>query len=106
MEKVYGRLTQSVKWNREKVVEHNDLAVKAEKDYYDQINIVDKEFADMVKKEIQSELDVSDRVDSILYDKAWEDGHANGYHEALWYAQWDCEFVKQLLNAMKGEQIL
>lgn len=50
MEKVYGRLTQSVKWNREKVVEHNDLAVKAEKDYYDQINIVDKEFADMVKR--------------------------------------------------------
>lgn len=101
MEKVYGRLTQSVKWNREKVVEYNDLAVKAEKDYYDQINIADKEFADMVKKEIQSELDVSDRVDSILYDKAYEDGHANGYHEALWYAQWDYEFVKQLLNAMK-----
>ncbi len=42
--------TQSVKWNREKVVEHNDLAVKAKKDYYDQVNIVDKEFADMVKK--------------------------------------------------------
>lgn len=92
---------ESVKWNREKVIAHNKLANNAKKEYYDKLNTVNVAFATMVRQEIQSELDVSDKAASIIYDKAYEDGHADGYHEVVYCAQTYCEFISRILNAMK-----
>lgn len=92
---------ESVKWNREKVGVHNKLADNAKKKYYDELNTVNAAFATMVRQEIQSELDVSDEVASIIYNEAYENGHADGYHEVVYYAQVYCEFISRILNAMK-----
>lgn len=97
---------QSVKWNRQKVQEHNELAQQAKKIYRDKINEIDRWFSQQVQEAIQNEIHVSEKVASIIFNQAYEDGHANGYHEVVLYTQKYCEFIQSILNAMKGEQIL
>lgn len=94
---------QSVKWNRQKVQEHNELAQQAKKIYRDKMNEIDRWFSKQTQEAVQNEIHVSEKAASIIFNQAWEDGHSNGYHEVVWYAQKYCEFVQQILNAMKEE---
>ena len=94
---------QSVKWNRQKVQEHNELAKTIKKDYWNKMNDIDTWFNQQVRESIQNEIHVSEKVAGIIFNQAYEDGHANGYHEVVLYAQRCCEFVQQILNAMKEE---
>lgn len=94
---------QSVKWNRQKVQEHNELAQQAKKVYRDKMNEIDRWFSKQTQEAIQNEIHVSEKAASIIFNQAWEDGHSNGYHEVVLYAQRYCEFVQQILNAMKEE---
>lgn len=92
---------QSVKWNRQKVQEHNELAKTIKKDYWNKMNDIDTWFNQQVRESIQNEIHVSEKVASIIFNQAYEDGHANGYHEVVLYAQRYCEFIQSILNAMK-----
>ena len=92
---------QSVKWNRQKVQEHNKLAETIKKDYWNKMGDIDAWFNQQVRESIQNDIHVSEKVADIIFNQAWEDGHANGYHEVVLYAQRYCEFVQQILNAMK-----
>lgn len=92
---------QSVKWNRQKVQEHNELAQQAKKIYRDKMNEIDRWFSVQVQEAIQNEIHVSGKAASIIFNQAREDVHSNGYHEVVWYAQKYCEFVQQILNTMK-----
>lgn len=94
---------QSVKWNKQKVQQHNELAQQAKKIYRDKINEIDRWFSQQVQEAIQNEIHVSEKVASIIFNQAYEDGHANGYHEVVLYAQRYCEFIQSILNAMKEE---
>lgn len=92
---------QSVKWNRQKVQEHNQLAKTIKEDYWNKMNDIDTWFNQQVQQSIQNEIHVSEKVADIIFNQAWEDGHANGYHEVVLYAQRYCEFIQSILNAMK-----
>lgn len=92
---------QSVKWNRQKVQEHNELVKTIKKEYWNKMNDIDTWFNQQVRQSIQNEIHVSEKVAGIIFNQAYEDGHANGYHEVVLYAQRYCEFVQQILNAMK-----
>lgn len=92
---------QSVKWNRQRVQEHNELARTIKEDYWNKMNDIDTWFNQQVQESIQNEIHVSEKVADIIFNQAYEDGHANGYHEVVLYAQRYCEFVQQILNAMK-----
>lgn len=92
---------QSVKWNRQKVQEHNEPAKTIKKDYWNKMNDIDTWFNHQVRESMQNEIHVSEKVAGIISNQAYEDGHANGYHEVVLYAQRYCEFVQQILNAMK-----
>lgn len=94
---------QSVKWNRQRVQEHNELAKTIKKDYWNKMNDIDTWFNQQVRESIQNEIHVSEKVASIIFNQAYEDGHANGYHEVVLYAQRYCEFIQSILNAMKEE---
>lgn len=94
---------QSVKWNRQRVQEHNELAKTIKKDYWNKMNDIDTWFNQQVRKSIQNEIHVSEKVAGIIFNQAYEDGHANGYHEVVLYAQRYCEFIQSILNAMKEE---
>lgn len=94
---------QSVKWNRQRVQEHNELAKTIKKDYCNKMNDIDTWFNQQVRESIQNEIHVSEKVAVIIFNQAYEDGHANGYHEVVLYAQRYCEFIQSILNAMKEE---
>lgn len=94
---------QSVKWNRQKVQEHNELAQQAKKIYRDKMSEIDRWFSEQVQEAIQNEIHVSGKAASIIFNQAWEDGHSNGYHEVIHYAERYCEFIQSILNAMKEE---
>lgn len=94
---------QSVKWNRQKVQEHNELAQQAKKIYWDRMNEIDCWFSERVHEAIQNELHVSGKVASIIFNQAYDRGHANGYHEVIIYAEQYCEFIQSILNAMKED---
>lgn len=92
---------QSVKWNRQKVQEHNELAQQTKKIYRDKMNEIDRWFNEQVQEAIQNEIHVSEKVAGIIFNQAYEDGHANGYNEVIHYAERYCEFIQSILNAMK-----
>ena len=92
---------RSVKWNRQRVQAHNELTTSIEKGYCSKMNDIDTWFNQQVRESIQNEIHVSEKVADIIFNQAYEDGHANGYHEVVLYAQRYCEFVQQILNAMK-----
>ena len=94
---------QSVKWNRQRVQEHNELAKIIKKDYWNKMNDIDTWFNQQVRRSIQNEIHVSEKVAGIIFNQAYEDGHANGYHEVVLYAQRYCEFIQSILNAMKED---
>lgn len=92
---------QSVKWNRQRVQEHNERATAIKKDYWNKMDDIDNWFNQQVRESIQNEIHVSEKVADIIFNQAYEDGHANGYHEVVLYAQRYCEFVQQILDDMK-----
>ena len=88
---------QSVRWNRQKVREHNELAQQAKKIYRDKMNEIDRWFKEQVQEAIQNEIHVSEKekAASIIFNQAWEDGHSNGYNEVIYYAERYCEIFNQ-----------
>lgn len=94
---------QSVKWNKDKVKEHNETIRKVEEDYNYKLGKVNETFQHWVQQAIQNEIHVSEAVALIIFNRAWEDGHANGYHEVVHYAEEYCEFIKKILTAIKKE---
>lgn len=94
---------QSVKWNRMIVQEHNKLATAIKENYWNKMNDVDTWFNQQVRKSIQNEIHVSEKVAGIIFNQAYEDSHANGYHEVVLYAQRYCKFIQSILNAMKED---
>lgn len=94
---------QSVKWNRQKVQERNEVAQQAKKLYRDRMNEIDRWFSKQVQEVIQNELQVSEKAASIIFNQAWEEGHSTGYQEVVHYAEQYCEFIQQILNTMKED---
>lgn len=94
---------KSVKWNKDKVKEHNETVRKVKEDYNYKLRKVNETFQRWVQQAIQKEIHVSEAVALIIYNRAWEDGHANGYHEVLYHAEEYCEFIKKILTAIKKE---
>lgn len=91
---------QSVKWNRDKVKEHNEIVRKVKEDYNYKLRKVNETFQHWVQQAIQNEIHVSEAVALIIFNRAWEDGHANGYQEVVYYAEQYCEFVEKILQAI------
>ena len=94
---------QSVKWNRQKVQEHNEVAQQAKKLYRDRMNEIDRWFSNQVQEVIQNELQVSEKAASIIFNQAWDEGHSAGYQEVVHYAEQYCEFIQQVLNTMRED---
>ena len=92
---------QSVKWNRQKVQEHNEVAQQAKKLYRDRMNEIDRWFSKQVQEVIQNELQVSEKAASIIFNQAWGQGHSTGYQDVVHYAGQYCEFIQQILDTMK-----
>lgn len=93
----------SVKWNKDKVEEHNEMVRKVKEDYNYKLREVNEMFQHWVQEAIQNEIHVSEAVALIIFNRAWEDGHANGYHEVVYCAEEYCEFIKKILTAIKKE---
>jgi hypothetical protein len=36
----------------------------------------------------------------IIFSKAWEDGHADGYENIEWHFRENCEFVRDILKVI------
>ena len=94
---------QSVRWNKDKVKEYNETVRKAEEDYNYKLRKVNETFQRWVLQAIQKEIHVSEAVALIIFNRAWEDGHADGYHTVLYHAEEYCEFIKKILTAIKKE---
>ena len=94
---------QSVRWNKDKVKEYNETVRKAEEDYNYKLRKVNETFQRWVLQAIQKEIHVSEAVALIIFNRAWEDGHADGYHSVLYHAEEYCEFINKILTTIKKE---
>ena len=74
---------QSVKWNREQVAAHNEEELEAEKTSREYIRSLELMWELKVMEYRKDELgdNISDKALRVIFNKAYEDGHAYGYHQ-------------------------
>ncbi|WP_301003234.1 hypothetical protein [uncultured Duncaniella sp.] len=79
---------KSVNWNRQQVEDHNARRSQVMQERRQREAACHQQFSDDLHQYIADELEVpaDGKVASLVYNKAWEDGHAAGYNEVLYHA--------------------
>lgn len=91
--------TQSVIWNREKVISENERLDAARKAYSDDENAKLQLFRDDLTVAIQNDYGLSPACAAIVFGKAEDDGHWAGFHEVVSQAQILADFAVDILKA-------
>lgn len=91
---------QSVKWNREKVLEHN----KKHDEEVERLNYERNKFRDCIHEKIydyiksEISLNMSTRQARIIYEKAYEEKHSYGIYSVLDYIDEIIDFINNLFD--------
>ena len=88
----------SVKWNREEAVRRNQAYKDALNAYYAIQNEKDKEFQEDLVSAIMNYTGFSYEKAEMIYSKAYDRGHSNGYYEVLNYAEEIADFVYDFIR--------
>lgn len=99
---------QSVVWNREQVVIYNEKIkeLKMRDSKYNQI--LDSMLIDAVIEDTTYSNSIFDGIPKEafkrIWSKAWEDGHAYGYHEVISYFNDEMDLFEDILKIMKEKK--
>ena len=89
---------KSVKWNREEVVRRNAIYEANKKAHYQDGYEKEKLFKKDLIQAIVDENDFDEKGASIIYSKAYADGHAYGYNEVIIKAETLADFVNEVMG--------
>jgi len=78
-----------------------EFAKEYNKEYYEQLSRLDKEFWADAREELRYEEFLSPSAVGKLEYKAYEDGHSSGYSEIHYHLQSFSDFVREILDANK-----
>ena len=90
---------KTVNWNREKVEQNNQTRKTMLEKYYQEDNAAQAQFATDCCVYIQSEISVSDKQAHILFNYAYEHGHACGFFDVLSYVDDTISLVRDFMEA-------
>lgn len=91
--------TQSVIWNRKKVISENERLDTARKAYSDDENGKQQLFRDDLFSALQEDYGLSPACADVVFRKAEDDGHWAGFHEIVSQAQILADFAVDILKA-------
>lgn len=95
---------KTVKWNREEVKRRNsDIASEKEKIKQRARDII-SEARDEIIHYLMDDYGFTEKVASVIFKKAEEDGHSCGFCEVLSYANSYGDFTQDLFDAEKEEK--
>lgn len=75
----------------------NNIYRQKRKSYYDRIN----ELEDKLKEAVREDFDMDKKVFDIVWRKAYEKGHSDGYEEVIIEAEDLYDFVNDIIGAME-----
>ena len=91
---------KSVKWNRDQVKRLNDTADKERMEYLRKKSQAAHRFTADCQSAIRDWLGDLEQVGPLVFQCAWDEGHAYGYMEVLRYARKYCEIVENVLRVV------
>lgn len=89
---------QSVKWNRKQVETHNSDVKRQKEEYNSEERKAYNLFAESLKAAIAYDTGLSLEKAEIIYTKAYDDGHCDGYRSVIIHASDLCDFVTELMK--------
>lgn len=92
---------KSVRWNREEVVRRNNSRKGKAASYKVKISKCETDIAEKIREYIQTTYKFGPRIAELIYNEAYEDGHAGGYDEVITYAEQYADFAEKLIDAME-----
>lgn len=97
---------KSVNWNRQQVQDHNNLRAQVMQERRQREAACHQQFGDDLRQYIADELGVpaDGKVASLIYDMAYEAGHAAGYNEVLYYANDYIQLVRDTAAVIAEER--
>lgn len=99
----YGHVfdeNESVKWNRDRLIKHNETVDREMKEYFDSCYAKEKELEKDVCNYISSEYEVSYKQAELIQAYVWEEYHScmSNY---FYYIDEIAEFVKNVIECSK-----
>lgn len=91
---------KSVRWNMDEVDRKNREIDEQNRLFNNQISTLEREIDSAILEYIRNEFAFNEKVAQIVFDKAYEEGHANGFEEVLCQANEYGYFVQRILNAI------
>ena len=64
------------------------------------MNKEDNKFIEQTLERIKKEYGFNETISKIILEKAWEEGHAYGYHEVNLYIDELAEMVEKIIKAL------
>ena len=92
---------QYVKWNREQVELAKQKYRQLQDEYQDEVNRTVKLFCKDTKEYIINTCKCTDEAAKVIFDKAYEEGHANGYNDILYYIDTYLDLINMFIDANK-----
>lgn len=89
---------KSVKWNREQVLEANQKLIEKIESLKNQNSIAYGEATKKAKEFIRIGTTFSDKQIDMIWDKAYEDGHSQGYDMVLQIAEDMVVYLEEFLK--------
>lgn len=90
---------KSVNWNEQEAARLNRSRQSKRASFQAKINACDKAISEKIIEYVRSEYEFSEAVANIVFDAAYERGHADGYEDVVSYAQEYAEFAERLYEA-------
>lgn len=89
---------KSVRWNREKVIEENNIRQQKLADYYASVRAGEDAFYNDVISLAKSEYGLNDAQAQAVFSLAYEHGHHAGFEEVLAYVQLFGGFARDIMQ--------
>lgn len=94
---------QSVRWNREQAKRLNDARKRQRDDWYADQALCDARFRNDLIAAIAYEYDLNAAQSSVVFDKAYDEGHSAGYEEVCLEAHSFAGFARKILEKSEKE---
>lgn len=92
---------KSVLWNLEEVERQNREIDEQNRSFNSKVSTLEQGVNSAILEYIQDEFGLNVDVAQIVFDKAYDDGHASGFEEVLCQANEYGYFVQRILSAVE-----
>jgi hypothetical protein len=89
---------QTVKWNKEKVISENEKLKQRKMDYHNESYRLSNYFHECVVKAIIEDTKLQQDKAEIIFTKAYDDGHSEGYRNVVSEACDLCDFIYEVMK--------